>query len=310
MRIVIAGYGVQGKKRLKFIDKKSKVVSLVDPFIKSIKINSLNDLPLDSYDTVFICTPDNHKEEIINFCVKNKKNILVEKPLLVNDYKKLLSLKRQINKTNIVLYSAYNHRFEPHIKSLKKIIDSKKMGKIYSCRLFYGNGTAKLVKDSKWRDKKSGVFGDLGPHLMDISCFLFGINSIKNINLVTANYNENKAPDHVIIKNSKHEINMQLEMTYCMWKNDFSCDIIFERGSLHVNSLCKWGPSILTIRKRKYPSGKPIERKKIIISKDPTWIEEFNYFKNMIKQKKKCNLDKDLIIFKNIKKIENEIKKK
>ncbi len=310
MKIVIAGYGVQGKKRLKYIDSETKVVSLVDPFIKNIKNKSLKDVPLDSYDTVFICTPDSYKEELINFCVKNKKNILVEKPLLVNDYKKLLALKKQINNKNIVLYSAYNHRFEPHIKTLKKILDTKKMGKIYSCRLFYGNGTARLVKDSKWRDKKSGVFADLSPHLMDISCFLFGINIIKNIDLVSVNYYENKAPDHVIAKNSKHPINLQLEMTYCMWKNDFACDIICQKGSLHINSLCKWGPSILTIRKRRYPSGKPSERKKIIVSQDPTWFEEFKYFKNLIKQKKICNLDKDLMIYKNIKKIENEIKKK
>ena len=145
---------------------------------------------------------------------------------------------------------------------------------------------------------------------MDICCFLFGINSIKNINLVSVNHNENKAPDHVIAKNDKHSISIQLEMTYCMWKNDFVCDIICQGGSLHINSLCKWGPSILTIRKRKLPSGKPNERKKIIISKDPTWFQEFKYLKKMIKNRKIDNLDKDLVIFKNIKKIENEVKKK
>ena len=40
---------------------------------------------------------------------------------------------------------AYNHRFEPHFMRLK-LIDANKLGKIYSCRMFYGNGTARLVK--------------------------------------------------------------------------------------------------------------------------------------------------------------------
>ena len=43
------------------------------------------------------------------------------------------------------------------------------------------------------------------------------------------------------------------------------------KGSLHINSLCKWSKSKLIIRKRKLPSGKPKE--KIINYKkgDPTW---------------------------------------
>ena len=310
MRVLIAGYGIQGQKRPKFIDKNSQIISIVDPFNKNVKFKSINEVSLNSYDSVFICTSDNSKEELINYCVIHKKHILVEKPLLLNNKKKLLLLEKKINKKKIVLYTAYNHRFEPHIKNLKKILNSKKMGKIYLCRLFYGNGTAKLVKKSKWRDKKSGVFGDLGPHLMDICCFLFGNQSVKNLKLISANCLENKSPDHVIVHNNNHKIKIQLEMSLCMWKNDFTCDIICEKGSLHVSSLCKWGPSTLSIRKRKLPSGLPQEIKKTIVSKDPTWSEEFKHFKHLIKSKKKYNSETDLLILENLKKIENEITKR
>ena len=57
---------------------------------------------------------------------------------------------------------------------MKKLIKSKKLGKIYSCRMFYGNGTAQLVRNSPWRDKSTGVLNDLGPHLLDTCEFLFG----------------------------------------------------------------------------------------------------------------------------------------
>ena len=59
-------------------------------------------------------------------------------------------------------------------------------------------------------------------------------------------------------------------MSLCMWKNTLRCDIIGTKGSLHLNSLCKWGPSVLKLRKRVFPSGKPIEKKFIIKKKDPT----------------------------------------
>ena len=68
------------------------------------------------------------------------------------------------------------------------MIQSNKLGKIYSCRLFYGNGTAKLVKESEWRDKGIGVLADLGSHLLDICNYWFG-DDIDNNNwdLVSCN---------------------------------------------------------------------------------------------------------------------------
>jgi hypothetical protein len=86
-----------------------------------------------------------------------------------------------------------------------------------------------------------------------------------------------------------------------MWKNTFTCDIIGEKGSIHLDCLCKWGPSHLIYRRRIFPSGLPIEKKKTIISKDPTWKKEINYFINKIKNKEKINLEIDKYIFKNLK---------
>ena len=81
-----------------------------------------------------------------------------------------------------------------------------------------------------------------------------------------------------------------------MWKNTLRCDIIGTKGSLHLNSLCKWGPSVLKLRKRVFPSGKPIEKKFIIKKKDPTWKLEHNYFFKLIKSKKISNLSNDIYI--------------
>ena len=37
--------------------------------------------------------------------------------------------------------------------------------------MFCGNGTARLVRNSLWRDKGNGVLGDLGSHLIDTTKF-------------------------------------------------------------------------------------------------------------------------------------------
>ncbi len=293
MRAIVVGMGVQGNKRKKFLGK--DFIYSVDKFSKA-DFKRIEEVPLNKYDTVFACLPDNQKLRVVDYCIKNKKNVLIEKPFLLKKSVYFKNLKNRAKKNSVVCYTAYNHRFEPNILDLKKLIESKKLGKIYHCRIFYGNGTALLVKKSKWRDRKKGVVTDIGSHLFDLCLFWFG-NKIKKIKLIESNRFENKSPDHAVIKLEIDKTKVQLEMTLCMWKNTFTCDVLGSKGSAHLNSLCKWGPNTFIFRQRKYPSGYPDEKiiKKYSM-KDPTWQSENTYFKKLINKKNNGNLNNDLII--------------
>lgn len=300
MKILIVGLGVQGKKRKKILNKKL-LFATVDKKNKSADFKDIKDAPLDKYDSVFLCTPDSEKFKILNYCINNKKNALIEKPLVASSERKIKELENKANKANIVFYSAYNHRFEPHFVRIKKIIKSRILGKIYYCHIFYGNGTARLVKNNKWRDKGLGIIQDLGPHLMDTVKFWF--NEKLSFKTIFKNKFENRSPDHAILFSKKNKFFVKLEMSMCMWKNTLRCDIIGSKGSVHLDSLCKWGPSSLRILKRKFPSGYPPEKKIIIKKKDPTWELEHNHFFKLIKLRKKNNLNKDMWINKTLRNI-------
>lgn len=161
--------------------------------------------------------------------------------------------------------------------------------------MFYGNGTSSLVRKSKWRDKGSGVLTDIGSHLLDLCLFLFG-EKIRVLKIIEKNKFENKALDHAVITLEINKIKIELEMTLCMWKNTFVCDVIGSKGSAHLNSLCKWSKSSFSYRKRKFPSGEPKEKKISFKKGDPTWKAEYLFFKNLIKNKIKTSLKKDLIL--------------
>ena len=306
MKIVVIGLGIQGKKRIKFLKK--ELVATVDPFNKKADYRDIKDINLKKFNTVFICTPDDEKYKIIYYCLKNKKNVLVEKPLWTSNLGKIKFLEKLAIKNKVKLYVAYNHRFEPHFLEMKKLISSKKLGKIYSCRMFYGNGTAKLIKNNSWRNKGSGVLTDLGSHLLDICKMWFG-NNLGKFKLISANKFENSSFDHAAISNNSKRFWIELEMTYCMWRNHFTCDVLGEKGSAHIESLCKWGPSKFTYRKRVFPSGLPIEKKKVIKRKDNTWKDEYTYFKTLVDKKDKTNLTNDLWIYSEISKIFNKAQK-
>ena len=298
MKAIVVGMGVQGKKRKKFL-KKDFIYS-VDKR-KTSDFKSLQDVPINTYDSVFLCTPDNTKLKLIKYCLKFKKNVLVEKPLLTTA-SELNKIEKLFKRKKIFLYTAYNHRFEPSIKKAKEILQKGTIGKIYNAKIFYGNGTSKLVKKSEWRDKKGGIITDLGSHLFDICNFIFN-KPLKKIKLVKSSRFENKSPDHAIINLFIKKIFVNLEMTYTMWKNSFYLDVIGSKGSIHINSLCKWSNSHLILRKRKLPSGKPQEQIFNYKKGDPTWFLENIYFKNKVKTKSSTNLKNDNLINNYIQKI-------
>lgn len=297
MKILIVGLGNQGEKRKRVYQLyKSYKIITADPFKQKADYKKIQQVPIDLYEVVILCVPDNQKKLIIDYCIKNKKHVLVEKPLYLSH----LDLKRlQSNsiKNKTLVYTAYNHRFEPNIIRLKKAISEKKLGRLYVCRLFYGNGTSKIVKNSLWKDIGMGVIPDLLPHLLDIYSYLFNLKP-NNFKLISNKNFENKSTDHALVVSKLKNNLLQMEVSLCSWKNTFTCDLIFEKGSLHMESLCKWGPSKYSIRKRTYPSGLPNERISIVKKKDITWDEELKYFKKMINKNTVTDLSNDIWISK------------
>jgi predicted dehydrogenase len=178
-----------------------------------------------------------------------------------------------------VCYTAYNHRFEPHFIRMKEVIESGALGQIYFCRMFYGNGTARDVRNSPWRDRGAGVLPDLGSHLLDTALFWFGQIDAPFC-VWSADRFENRACDHVIFGARGAPV-LEMEITLVSWRNHFTADVYGEHGSAHIESLCKWGPSTFVRRKRVLPSGRPPEEAVTLVQADPTWAAEYDYFKRL-----------------------------
>jgi predicted dehydrogenase len=146
--------------------------------------------------------------------------------------------------------------------------------------MFYGNGTARLVRESQWRDQGAGVLPDLGSHLLDTAQFWFG-DIGESIRVVSSRCFENRAPDHVVLACGSTIPQLEFEMTLLNWRNHFTCDLLAENGSVHIRSLCKWGPTSFTFRRRVFPSGPPPEDTVTLTQDDPTWELEYAHFKSL-----------------------------
>ena len=113
---LVIGLGVQGNKRIKFLKEKYLTV---DPIKKIADYQKLSDVPLKEVSHAYVCTPEKQKFKIIKKLLNNNIHVLVEKPLIFKkeedqEILKILKVKKS------TLYTAYNHRFEPHIVKAKK----------------------------------------------------------------------------------------------------------------------------------------------------------------------------------------------
>ena len=288
-RVIVVGMGVQGAKRQRHAG---------DDFVASVEpkggydFADVRDVPLDSYEAALLCIPDDPKIEMIDWLISNGKHVLVEKPLWAETTAEITSIEAQAKQNAVVVYTAYNHRFEPHFMAMRDLIASGRLGKLYHCRLFYGNGTARLVRDSQWRDQGSGVVHDLGSHLLDTSAYWFG-SLADDFEVISANTFENRAPDHVVLGSHSSWPRLELEMTLLNWRNHFTCDLFGEKGSAHISSLCKWGPTSLTVRTRVLPSGRPPETVTTLVEDDPTWQAEYHHFKSLCLKGAQTDLSTD-----------------
>lgn len=290
MRIAVIGLGVQGRKRRAIAG--NRVAVTVDPLAAEADYKDLAEVPADAFDAACVCVPDAEKLSILRRLLSQGKHVLVEKPLLASP-SEIRELRALAKSGRAACYTAYNHRFEPHIAALKPLLDAGALGPLYLARFFYGNGTARDVRNSPWRDKGLGVVSDLGSHLLDMAAFLFGATDAPG-RVWSVNRFENRAPDHVLFGYGGKPV-LEMEATLLSWRNTFNLDVYGENGSAHIQCLCKWGPSILTVRRRVLPSGRPEEKVSTLEQPDPTWKLEFDHFLDLCRTGG-SNLDNDLWI--------------
>jgi predicted dehydrogenase len=291
LKVIVIGLGVQGAKRRATAG--GDYVASVDSGRNDADYRSVEEVPLASYDAALVCTPDEPKVQLLEYLLAHGKHVLVEKPLWAQRDDDLRRLERIAREQRAVCYTAYNHRFEPHYVRMREVVASGRLGRLYHCRMFYGNGTARLVRDSVWRDTGAGVLPDLGSHLLDTSLFWFGALA-EDVAVYFARRFENRAPDHVIIGSRSSRPQLELEMTLLAWRNHFTCDLFAEAGSAHISSLCKWGPATFTLRTRILPSGLPPEEVETLEQPDPTWALEYAHFKSLCASRAPADLSRDL----------------
>lgn len=170
----VIGVGYMGSRHVDVLSKLNtiKLVAVADPnrqqggkiastYKTSYYFDYIEMLQKENIDAVSICPPTVFHFEIAKTCIQRKINVLLEKPITLNikQAEKLLSLAK---KYQVKFLVGHIERFNPAVLALKKLIERRLIGEVYSC-IAYRTSTSRI---------KENCLLDLAIHDVDVINFL------------------------------------------------------------------------------------------------------------------------------------------
>ena len=300
LKVGIAGFGVVGKKRKKILDsiKGVKIIAISDKNpknkISNKKIKFFNDykkLFNEKLDILFVSLPNKYAADATIRALKNNINVFCEKPPARNIGELQKVLKEHKKRSKIKLKYGFNHRYHDSIILAKKIIQSKKYGKLVNLKGLYGK--SKIISFvGQWRSNKSiaggGILLDQGIHMLDIMRFFCGeFKEIKS--LVSNNYWKHDVEDnaYVIMRSYKNTVAM-VHSTATQWQHQFRIEITMEKALINLSGILSGSKTYGNEKIEIQPKFLKKKNNKIIKFKnDLSWEREVKEYISSIKNNKR-----------------------
>ncbi|MSR71062.1 MAG: Gfo/Idh/MocA family oxidoreductase [Candidatus Taylorbacteria bacterium] len=209
LKILIVGFGSIGQRHYKNLkDFGFKTIGVYDVDQQKIKdakadaVSTLNTSSVKSFDVVFICNPSSDHIDASLVCAEAGLHLFIEKPLSIK-LDQIEQLKKIVEEKKLITMVGCNMRFHPCIDFIKKYLEEKKLGKIYSIKHEFGHYLPSWRPDVDYRLAYGGrnegiILNDI--HEFDLLFWLNDWNSVisKNIFFTRSSNLEIKTEDQGI----------------------------------------------------------------------------------------------------------------
>jgi len=142
----------------------------------AIAVQSVDDIIDDpQVDIVVVATSNDVHFSLARRALKAGKHVVIEKPFTntTAEADELIALAKQ---KELLLTVHHNARFHSDFKTVKKVIESKRLGPVVNYQARYDR-FRNYLREGAWREQNlpgSGIHYDLGAHLLDQALQLFG----------------------------------------------------------------------------------------------------------------------------------------
>jgi len=183
LKTAVIGAGVMGQNHLRVLKEISGLVALCEvdepaAIDLSKRLGVSYECVVDrllrahDFDAVVVATPTSTHKEIALSCIRDGRNVLVEKPLAASGAD-ALEICKAAEDAGVVLAVGHIERHNPVVAAVKKLLDEKALGDLISL-------SSRRVGPFPWRVKDVGAIIDLAVHDIDIARYLAG-SEIKRV---------------------------------------------------------------------------------------------------------------------------------
>ena len=307
LKVGIAGYGVVGRKRGKYIKKNKNMilVAVCDRHFKALEkskdgvvlYNSYKELLNHDLDVLFVCLTNDIASEVTIAALKSGLHVFCEKPpgQNIKQISEVLEVEKGYPK--LKLKYGFNHRYHESVKDARKLIESGELGRIVDFNAVYGKSKVVTATgpNAGWRSKREiaggGILLDQGIHMVDLIRYFSG--EFEEIHsFISNNYWKYDVEDNAYaIMRNRDGVVALIQSSATRWRHDFNIYITLQKGSINLKGILSstksYGAETLTIAYKSDDERGDPKEKTIRYNHDPSWEDEVNEFSDSILKDKK-----------------------
>ena len=297
LRVGISGYGVVGKRRQEFINRRAdmKTVAVCDRVFggsgelsDGTKHHKYFDRLLEEkLDALFVCMSNDIAAEVTVAGLENGLHVFCEKPPGRN----LLDISRvracEYKYPKLKLKYGFNHRYHESVREALRIIKSGELGEIVNLKGVYGKSQiVTFGKQSDWRTNREvaggGILLDQGIHMVDLLRLFAGeFSEIKSF-ISNQFWHHNVEDNAYALMRTTNGIVAMLHSSATQWRHRFSLEITLQKGTIILRGLLSgsksYGKETLTISRNVGDDRGDPDDEVIDYDYDPSWEDEIEEF--------------------------------
>lgn len=301
IRVLIAGFGVVGRRRFECIRQhpEMEVVAISDILFEGNGIHDVGVPYCSDYrglqdfdaDALVVCLTNDVAAPATLMGLEAGMHVFCEKPpgRTVED---ILAVRQaESSRPGKILKYGFNHRYHESVKQAKRIISSGRYGRVLNARGVYGKSRM-IPFSGGWRVKRAiaggGILLDQGIHMLDLIRYFAGdFDEIRSF--VSNEFWGHDVEDNAwaLMRNSESGCVASVHSTATQWRHKFRLELSLESGFIELSGILSgsksYGEEKLTIVEKDGQSinGSFQEMTSLFLN-DNSWQEEIDEFAEAI----------------------------
>lgn len=250
LRVGIAGYGVVGRRRRKFIDRHPRLqtVAVCDrifekspPADAGVPYHShYRDLLGEKLDVLFVCLTNDIAAEVTSAGLDHGLHVFCEKPpgRDLHDIESVIRCERR--HPELKLKYGFNHRYHDSVRDALQIVRSGVLGEPIDVRGIYGK--SKIISfESDWRTQRAlaggGILLDQGIHILDLMRLFVGDFADVKSYVSNRHWGHDVEDNAYALMRTDSGVIAMIHSSATQWRHRFQLDITLQRGQIILSGI-------------------------------------------------------------------------